>query len=755
MLKWTLGYSETFEKYPERTIDITPYISAPDTPGEAQLIWHKAGKLPDYNFGSNVLEYRSCEDLFWVYSTEFEVEDREGFEPVIRFDCIDYKYTIKIDGKIYADDEGMFTPVEIALNEFIGKTIKLDCIIHPVPKVAGVPQSRSQARESVKPPVSYGWDWHPRLIPSGLSGAVKLLYLPKDRVDNLEITYELNDELSEVKVNISSLLKSTSQRTVIASVIDEDGNTAASGSLKAADGTHPAFELTVKNPKLWWCARQGDQYLYTVKVEIFNDDGEQIYERSKLVGFRRVKLVMNENSWERGVPIPQGDSPYTIMLNGRKIFAKGSNFVSADIFYSKVTAENYEQLISLALGANMNIFRMWGGSPVQKEEFFELCDKLGMMIWQEFPLACNDYPDKAHYLEMLEKEAVSIVKRLREHPSVVLWCGGNELFNSWSGMSNQSLALRVLDRVTLTYDRWTPYIMTSPVCGAAHGPYVNIIDDSNGTEAITRMTESDHTAYTEFGCPGPAPYDYLTKYMTKDDLDSFFGLQLFDKNGKTHGGLAELDESLKNPWFLHHAIKAHYPYDTWFRINEIYRYFHKTESLEECCELGQIIQGACYKVMFEQARLKWGRTAMAINWDYNEPWPCFAGNSLIAYPNVIKPAYFDVKAALRDRKMSIKLDHLRFAVDEEAELGIYVLNDLPTKMSGSKYSVLLEYDDENETVSELMSGHFDDIKPTSVTKVGVLNFKVPKDISKTFRLTLKCENDELSESYTIFRKDQE
>lgn len=282
---------------------------------------------------------------------------------------------------------------------------------------------------------------------------------------------------------------------------------------------------------------------------------------------------------------------------------------------------------------------------------------------------------------------------------------------------------------------------------------MNIIDDSTGTESITKMVQSDHTAYTEFGCPGPAPYDYLTKYMTKEDMDSFFGLQLFDQNSKTHGGLAELSDMDKNPWFLHHAIKAHFPYDTWFRINEIDHYFHKTRSLEECCELGQIIQGACYKVMFEQARIKWGRTSMAINWDYNEPWPCFAGNSLIAYPNVIKPAYFDVKEALRDQKLSLRFDHIRFAKNEEIELDIYVLNDLPTVLEGAEYSISLDFDDSDETSTELMRGKFDEIQPTASAKIGVLKFTLPEKTTKTFRLTINCANDEMSESYTLFRKD--
>ncbi len=752
MLNWKLGHSDSVDSEPSEFIEIKHDPECPDTPGEAQLLLFRAGKLPDYNFGANVLEYRWCEDVYWHYVTTFDVAIKPGTEPFIKFDCLDYGYTIKVEGKILAEGEGMFTPVRVPLAEFAGQKVTLDCVIHPVPKVKDVPATRDEARESAKPPVSYGWDWHPRLVTAGISGDVNLIYLPVNRIDNFEVTYELSEDLKSADVKLMTRVAGNAH-TLVASIVDAGGNTVIARSMRVIPGDNE-LHITLKDPILWWCARQGDQYLYTIRAELFDTHGEPISECLKMTGFRRVKLVMNKDGWEKGFPKSQGDNPFTLELNGRKIFCKGSNFVSVDIFYSKVTPDTYRKLITLALDANMNIFRMWGGSPVQKNNFFELCDRLGMMVWQEFPLACNNYPDKDAYLNVLEKEATSIVKRLREHPSVVLWCGGNELFNSWSGMTNQSLALRILDRVTLGLDRWTPFIMTSPVWGVAHGPYVNIVDDNTGEEAITLMTRSDHTAYTEFGCPGPAPLDYIKKYISDEDLGTFFGLQLADPTGKTHGGVANLDEKLKNPWFLHHAIKAHYPFDTWFRVNEIYRYFGKTDSLEDCCEFGQIIQGACYKVMFEQARIKWPRTSMAINWDFNEPWPCYAGNSLIAYPDVVKPAYFDVMSALRDCKLALGLDHLRFRPGEEAEIGIYVLNDLPEPLKGYNYNITLICDDDEETKTELMTGSFGEVPGCSSTKVGVLKLKVPENVTKTFRLSILCAEIDLSETYTLFRKDE-
>lgn len=131
-------------------------------------------------------------------------------------------------------------------------------------------------------------------------------------------------------------------------------------------------------------------------------------------------------------------------------------------FSGIITRARYEELIDLAVEANFNMFRIWGGGIINKESFFELCDEKGILVWEEFPLSCNLYPDDPHYLSVLEQEATSIVKRLRKHPCLAMWCGGNELFNNWSLMTDQSLPLRLLNSICLEYDPLVPYNPTSP-----------------------------------------------------------------------------------------------------------------------------------------------------------------------------------------------------------------------------------------------------------------------------------------------------
>ncbi|MBP3294503.1 MAG: hypothetical protein J6N32_12180, partial [Clostridia bacterium] len=373
---WTLGHSSSLNERPAETVPAT-------TPAEVQLVWQKEKGMPDYNFGVNFREYRWMEDCFWHYSTTLSLEKRDGFVPVLTLEFLDYRYTIRVNGDVLADSEGMFTPVKLNLEKYAGEDVLLEVIFHPIPKVPGAPEDRNQAAMSVKPPCSYEWDWHPRLVPTGLSGDVTLEYRPASYIDAFEVSYTLADDFSSVTVN-AEITVTGAGRVSFNLLEDEEWEKCGAVFEVPSAGTYTA-SLTLDNPKLWWCRGQGEQNRYLVNAKIAN--GDTVDTVTRKIGFRRVKLVMNEGAWRAIPPQTQGKYPITLELNGRKIFAKGSNIVSPDIFFSKITPERYENLVQYAADANMNIFRMWGGSPVNKECFFDSCDRLGLMVWQEFTLS--------------------------------------------------------------------------------------------------------------------------------------------------------------------------------------------------------------------------------------------------------------------------------------------------------------------------------------------------------------------------------
>ena len=542
----------------------------------------------------------------------------------------------------------MFKPCEIDLTD---KLTGEDCLavhIYPHPKREGAPAgTRDEADASCKPPVCYGWDWNPRLLISGLWQEAYLETRDSFYIGSCEALATLSEDMTEGYLSFSF----ECDRDCTISLYDRDGNTVYSGSDK---------EITVNAPKLWWCNGQGEPYLY--RWEIRNE--REV--RSGHIGFRRIRFVRNVG--ERGpseFPKTRYTPAITIELNGRGIFAKGSNWVNPDIFWGRVDEARYDALLSLVRDCNMNILRLWGGASVCKDVFYDLCDRYGILVWQEFMLACNNYIGTPHYLSVLESEATYIIKNLRSHPSLAFWCGGNELFNHWSGMDDQSLPLRLLNKLCYEHDRSSPFIPTSPLMGMAHGGY-RFYEAKQGGEVFHQFQRSHNTAYTEFGVPAMSSLETLKKIIPEDEL---FPIEPTDA------------------WIAHHGLEAWGKYN-WVCMDVLEMYFGKQNSIEEVVENSSWLQSEGYKGAFEEIRRQWPHCSMALNWCLNEPWHTASNNSIIEYPTKPKPAYESVKAALRPTLFSAKIAKFSWSEGEMLEAELWLLNDAPRAAYGKVRAIL-------------------------------------------------------------------
>ncbi len=607
-------------------------------PGNIQNDYAKFHKWGDINFADNYKRYAALEADTWRYRTELVYEAAPGEDIYFVSGGIDYQFDVLLNGQPVFSQEGMFTPVERNLTALLkDKGNILEIVIHPHPKREGAPEGREQADASCKPPVSYGWDWHPRVIPSGIWNDAYLETRKQDDIYRCEPFYTLSGDYKTAQVRFEV---ACAAQPVI-EFFSPEGDCVYSGT---------DTQFTIENPELWWCNGQGAPSLYCWRVRT------QSSEKTGKVGFRRVELVMNEGSLKEPDDFPktQRVPPVTINLNGRRIFAKGTNWVTPEIFTGTVSKNTYEPLLRLAKEANMNLLRCWGGAGINKDDFYSLCDEMGLMVWQEFPLACNNYRNSSRYLGVLEQEARSIVRGLRRHPSVVLWCGGNELFNSWSGMTQQSHALRLLDKICYEEDRQTPFIPTSPLMGMGHGCYL-FYSRQTKQEVYEMFNCARYTAYTEFGVPGAADPEYLKSFIPEKEL--------FPPRAGT-------------AWETHHALGAwDMELDTWLCMAVLERYFGPAANLEELCRESQWLQCEGYKAIFEEARRQSPYCSMALNWCYNEPWKTAANNSIISYPAQPKPAYYAVRDALRPVMPSARLKKFSYTGGEVFTAEIWMLND--------------------------------------------------------------------------------
>ncbi len=601
-------------------------------PGNVQYDYGCMMGWGDIHYAENANRFRETEDYAWEYRTDLTYDCASDETAVFAAEGIDYRFDIWVDGEMKCSHEGMFSRVEIPL---AAESRELAVRIHPHPKSERAAfTDRDQAQDCAKPPVGYGWDWHPRMLVSGIWQEAYVETRKDDFILRCEPFYTLSDDFTRADIRFETECASPVDITLY----DPDGQLIGTGD-----------RFTIENPRLWWCSGQGEAALYRY---IARTAGHKV---SGHIGLRRARLIMNEGAWNEPAGFPKGRSPAPIQieLNGRNVFAKGSNWVNPDIYNGHIDEARYEQLIQLAKDANMNIFRCWGGSGVNKQAFYDICDRLGIMVWVEFPLACNQYPDDAHYLAVLEQEGRAIIQNLRSHPSVVLYCGGNELFNSWSKMTDQSLPLRLLNKLCYELDPKNAYLMTSPVFGMGHGGYT-FYDPDADCDVFTLFQQSHNTAYTEFGVPGITDLDNLKKIIPEDEL---FPIEN------------------KGSWRLHHAFAA-WGEERWLCRDVLERYAQEPlDSLPKMIDMARWLQCEGYKAIFEEARRQAPYCSMAINWCYCEPWITAAGNSLITYPTQPKPAYEAVKAALRPVLASARIPKFDWKAGETFTAQVWLLND--------------------------------------------------------------------------------
>lgn len=675
-LKWVVGYSDNKETAPTQFIPAT-------VPGAVQLDFAKARNYGPYYFAENWKDYLWMEDNYYTYKTSFKKPQIDNDERLYFISKgIDYEFDIFINNKKIFSQEGMFTWVRLDLTDELLDNNELKVMIYPIPKSRPAPLDRTQADHSVKPAVSYTWDWHPRLVPLGIWDDTYLEVQKKAHIDDVWVDYELSEKLNEAKIKVlidGRNIENTSYRW---SISDKNGIKVADSNGKTASLQSNGFKMTLSNPNLWWPHDYGDPYLYTSTFELVNANGSVIQEIKQKVGFKRVRLVMNEGAWSepKGYPMSRSNAPAQFEVNGVNIFAKGTNWVNPEIFPGIITYQRYDELTDRALEANFNTLRVWGGGIVNKESFYEQCDEKGLLVWTEFTLACNNYPDDPHYLKILEQETISIVKRIKKHASHALWSGGNELFNSWSGMTDQSLPLRLLNSITYKLNPEIPFIPTSPVVGMGHGHYV-FRDQNTGEEVYSVMQKAHMTAYTEFGMPSPSSVEILKKIIPANELWP-------PKEGTS--------------WESHHAFKAWHG-ETWLMPAMLEDYFGTIDNLEDLVRYGQLVQCEGYKAIYEEARRQKPYCAMALNWCYNEPWPTAANNSIINYPNIPKPAFYAVSNACRPVCASARISKFKWKEGESFSTQLWMLNDLPKEVDAGKMIVKLVA---NGKETEIMQWNF-------------------------------------------------
>ncbi|HSJ56467.1 MAG TPA: glycoside hydrolase family 2 TIM barrel-domain containing protein, partial [Anaerolineae bacterium] len=618
-------------------------------PGSAQHDAWRAGQTPDPYTGLNSLLLEWVPQRAWLYKKTFTVPGaHRGRRVVLHFKGVDYAAHFFLNGEPLGQHRGMFTP---ALFE-VGHLLRYDeenllvAVVDPAPDEQPQVGRTSQVRTH-KARMNYWWDFCPRMVHLGIWDDVQLEICGPVRIEDVWVRPELDRSLARASVSVVTRL-STAHATTVAldvSLLDAAGQIVAgvcSEQEVPAGATTIETVLPVVGPALWWPNGHGDQFLYRAEVRAVElGEGACTVSDARRVAFgiRRVEFAPHD------VPDTTGQS-YALLVNGRRIYVKGWNWVPLDALYGVPRPDRLERLLHLARRADVNLLRVWGGGLIEKEAFYDLCDRLGILVWQEFIQSSsgvdNVPPVDEGYIDLLAGEAAQIVARKRNHPSLAIWCGGNELAaDEGCPAGDDHPLLGALHRVVEAHDPGRLWLPTSP-----SGPEFN-----NTLEAIARNPAGLHDVH------GPWEHQGLVDHFSLYNrgcsrLHSEFGVEGIT-NLRTLDRIIPPDQqwpvSLDNPHWHHLGA-------WWLKEPTLRAAFGELPDVRATVLAAQFLQFDGLRYAVEADRRREPAHAGTLPWQFNEPYPMAACTSAVDYYARPKPAYYAVAAAYAPLHVSARFD---------------------------------------------------------------------------------------------------
>ena len=410
---------------------------------QESAIWHKAivpgtvhtdllrnGLIPDPFYGCNERDLQWIGEKNWIYTKTFTInsETLESSKINLIFEGLDTYARVQLNGKELGSTNNMFhkwefnckellkpgeNVVEIlfesALNRFLSDSASYG---YPVPGGRWV-----FARKAA---YHFGWDWGPRFITSGIIAPLYLEIWDDARPTDIQL---ITKSIEADRAQITALfeIECTSAQRATITVSDRDA-TYYSGELNLTPGvTHYEIPFKIDNPRLWWSNGLGEPHIYELQFELKTESGKS-WSRHITYGIRTIEVVNREDSIGK---------PLYVKLNGVPVYMKGANYIPRHSFITEVADNHYREVISTAVKSNMNMIRVWGGGVYEKEIFYELCSRSGILVWQDFMFACAMYPPDDNFAQSVKREAQYQIKRLRNYPALAMWCGNNESDEGW------------------------------------------------------------------------------------------------------------------------------------------------------------------------------------------------------------------------------------------------------------------------------------------------------------------------------------
>lgn len=617
-------------------------------PGSVQTDLWQAGLIPDPYFEMNSLSIEWVPERTWLYRKAFFIEpELRGKRVQLVFEGVDYAARYYLNGEMIGQSTGMYLSAVFDVEKQLhyGEENLLVVVIDPAPFEQPQIGYTSQVYTQ-KARMNYWWDFCPRMVHLGIWKSVYFRVASEARIEDMVVRPALSVDLLSADVNLlveidSSNIRDAKRSLRVEAVLRKAGGGVELARKRLVHGKKGwAVTFPVDQPDLWWTNGAGAQPLYEIEVSVML--GEELSDfRVVNFGIRRIEFVHNEGAAD-------GTLPYNLVVNGRKQYIKGWNWVPADVLYGSLRPEQYEHLLRLAQSAHVNMLRVWGGGLIEQELFYNLCDQMGILVWQEFIQSSsgidNIPSEDTQFIQFLVHNAEAAVRARRNHPSLAVWCGGNELHYAQDRLCDDSHpALAALKETVQRLDPDRHWMATSPA-GGVFGYQIP------GENVPVHQLQDVH---------GPWEYQGLRKQYTlynhaQSLLHSEFGVEGITNRralNRTISPERQWPVSLNNPVWEHLGA-------WWVKEKVWQEVLGPLPDLASALRATQFLQAEGLRYALEADRRRAFYNGGTMPWQFNEPFPMAACTSAVDYYGEPKPVYYAVRRAYQDFSITARFDTL-------------------------------------------------------------------------------------------------
>ena len=643
------------------------------------LMDNKIIEDPFFRLNERGMQWIDKED--WIYQTTFqltpEMMGRENIDLI--FKGLDTYADVYLNEKKILEANNMFRewktsikpdlkPGENVLKIYFHSPIKVDIPkwdALPYQYEAGNDQSENGGVFNKKVSVfarkagyHYGWDWGPRLVTSGIWRPVYVEAWDNARINDVFIRQpEVSKSRASLIGEVEILADKEIDQANVTITEAASGRVLAGQTVSLQKGINKiSLPFSIKSPKLWWSNGLGEPHLYSFRTDLtVNNQTSDAWTEE--VGLRSLKIINR--------PDKDGKTFY-VELNGIPVFAKGANYIPQDNFLPRVTPGQYEKTILDAANANMNMLRIWGGGTYESDLFYQLCDRYGILVWQDFMFACSLYPAEGELLENIRQEAIDNVKRLRNHACIALWCGNNECNDAWFNWGwqkrykaqNPEYEQKIWKQFNDQYNVTLPQVVEEYAPESFYWPsspfarYDGGSDDRNGdrhywevwhgTKPIEMYNKERSRFFSEYGFQSFPEFESVKRYAPRqEDWDIYSEVMMSHQRGGMHAN--ELIET--------------------YLLNE----YRKPRNFEAFLYMNHVLQGDAIKTAIEAHRRDMPYCMGTLFWQHNDCWPVASWASRDYYGRWKAQHYF-ARKAYRDILVSP-------IADEDGQLKVQIVSD--------------------------------------------------------------------------------